>query len=185
MSTSHQLAPQAVLAPLAVVTVVAMIWLLHRRAALAVPRVLAGLAACAYVVGIVANTVLPIEIGSSGPRPSWTVFLNLVPLAGTEPRDMLANVLVFAPLGVLLPVVARVRSARGVVLTGFLLSLAMELLQLANAVTGHGGHVADVNDLLANTIGAPLGLAVLRLAVRVRPVARLVRAATWPAVADR
>ena len=56
MSTSHQLAPQTVLGPLAVVTLVAMVCLLHRRSALTTPRVLAGVVACAYVVGIVANT---------------------------------------------------------------------------------------------------------------------------------
>jgi glycopeptide antibiotics resistance protein len=41
----------------------------------------------------------------------------------------------------------------------------MELLQLLNAVTGHGGHIADVNELLANTVGAPLGYALFRVAL--------------------
>lgn len=179
-TTSHELAPELLLVPVAVLAVLAMLWRLSRVGALAVPRVLVGATACAYGVGIVANTVLPIRLGDPGPRPSWTVFLNLVPLAGTEPLDMVRNVLVFAPLGVLLPLVARVRSAGRVLLLGFLLSLAMELLQLANAVTGHGGHVADVNDLLANTIGATLGLGVLRVALLVPGVATSVRAATWP-----
>ncbi|MDX6243018.1 MAG: hypothetical protein QOE76_741 [Frankiales bacterium] len=44
-------------------------------------------------------------------------------------------------------------------------ALSMELLQLLNAVTGHGGHIADVNELLANTVGAPLGYALFRVAL--------------------
>ena len=44
---------------------------------------------------------------------------------------------VFLPLGVLLPIVARVRSAGRVLLYAFLLSLTMEALQFLNAVTGH------------------------------------------------
>lgn len=109
------------------------------------------------------------------------VVANLVPLAGTEPADMLQNVVVFLPLGVLLPIVARVRSALRVLLCGLLLSLSMEAVQLLNAVTGHGGHVADVNDLLANAAGALLGYGVLRCALLVPPAAQVVRATTWPA----
>ena len=69
-------------------------------------------------------------------------------------------------------------------LHGFLLGLTMEVLQLVNAVTEHGGHIADVNDLLANSLGAPLGYGLLRGALLLPPAARLVTAATWPAPTD-
>lgn len=170
----------AVVVPLGLVALGLTLVLLHRRAALTVPRAVSGTVLCVYGAGIIANTLLPFRLGETTDRPPWTVFLHLVPLVGSDPRDLLQNVLVFLPLGVLLPVIARVRSARRVLLLGLLLSLGMEVLQLVNALTGHGGHIADVNDLLANTLGAPLGYGLLRCAMLLPPVARLVAAATWP-----
>lgn len=180
LTTPREIPTLLVVVPLAVVGFGVMLWWLQRRGALTVLRVVVCAAVCVYGAGVVANTLLPIYVGGTGERPPWTVFLNLVPLADTEPADMLQNIVVFLPLGVLLPIVARVRSAGRVLLYGFLLSLTMELLQLANAVTGHGGHIADVNDLLANTLGAPLGYGIFRCALLLPPVARLVAAATWP-----
>jgi glycopeptide antibiotics resistance protein len=118
-----------------------------------------------YGAGVVANTLFPIYLGGERYHRSWRVFLNLTPFADTEPFDMLTNVAVFVPLGFLLPLVTRANSALRVLLVGFLLSFTMETLQLVNAVTGHGGHIADINDLLANTLGAPIGYAVFRAAL--------------------
>jgi hypothetical protein len=129
---------------------------------------------------MIANTLLPVHLGSGGSDQPWWTYPDLTPLVDTEPADMVANVVVFLPLGVLLPLVGQVSSARRVLLLGFLLSLTMELLQWLNAVTVHGGHIADVNDLLANTLGAPLGYGVLRLARLVPALRRWADAATWP-----
>jgi glycopeptide antibiotics resistance protein len=98
----------------------------------------------------------------------------------TDAFDMLENVVVFVPLGLLLPLVARVRSARGVLLCGFLISLTMEVLQLANSLTGRGGHVADINDLLANTLGTPIGYGIFRAALLLPGLDRLADTAAWP-----
>lgn len=169
-----------VVVPLAVVVSAVLAWRLHRRAALTVPRVLVVVAACAYGAGVLANTLFPIVLGRPGSGLPWWRLPNLTPLAGTEWFDMAQNVVVFMPLGVLLPLLVRVRSLPGVLLGGFLVSLAMEVLQWINAVTVHGGHVADVNDLLANTLGAPLGYAAYRAALRLPVLHRAARAATWP-----
>lgn len=181
---THQEVPPLIVVPLAVAALAVLAWMLHRRAALTVPRFVASAAACVYGAGIVANTLLPIYLGEPGPRPPWSAFLNRVPLADTEPIDMLRNVLVFLPLGALLPILARVDSALRVLIYGFALSLTMELLQLVNAVTGHGGHIADVNDLLANALGAVLGYGIFRLALLLPPAAQLAAAMTWPASTD-
>lgn len=181
---TQQEVPPLIVVPLAVAALAVMAWMLHRRAALTVPRFVASAAACVYGAGIVANTLLPIYLGETGPRPPWTAFINRVPLADTEPVDMLRNVLVFLPLGAMLPIIARVDSALRVLIFGFALSFTMELLQLVNAVTEHGGHIADVNDLLANTLGAVLGYGIFRMALLLPPVARLAAAMTWPASTD-
>ncbi|MEU2348874.1 VanZ family protein [Modestobacter sp. NPDC049651] len=185
MPTSHtELTALPVVVPLAAVALAVLLRRLHRRGSLTVLRALVAVVLVGYGAGVLANTLFPITLAAAGPRPPWSLFLNLTPLAGTEPRDMAENVLVFLPLGVLLPLVARLRSWWRVLLVGLLLSLAMELVQLVNALVGHGGHIADVNDLLANTVGAPLGYAVLRAALLLPPLRRLAAAATWPAPAQ-
>ncbi|UZN03758.1 VanZ family protein [Cellulomonas sp. S1-8] len=169
-----------VVAPLTAVALGLLLWRLHRRGGMTVLRVLVGVALCVYVAGIVANTVLPIYLDKPDSDMPWHAYLNLTPLADTEVADMVRNVVVFVPFGVLLPLVTGTRSVVRVVLSGFLLSLLMETAQLVNALVANGGHVADVNDLLANTLGAPIGYALLRLGERVPGVRDVVRAATWP-----
>ncbi|MCD9197228.1 VanZ family protein [Aeromicrobium wangtongii] len=181
MTTTQEVPTLLVVVPVAAVTLGLMTWLLHRRAGVTVPRLAVAVVAAVYVAGIVANTLLPFRLGATGPSPSWTVFLDLVPLADVEQGDVLQNVVVFLPLGWLLALVLGVDSAVRVVLGGLLLSLAMEAVQLGNAVTGHGGHVADVDDLWANTVGGALGYGLFRLVVLVPPLGRLAAAATWPA----
>ena len=172
-----------VVVPLAVVAFVLLLWMLRRRDALTLPRVLLAIVTCVYGAGVIANTLLPISLGGeSNPLP-WTVFINLVPLAQTEPSDMLQNVVLFAPLGILLPLVLRVDSVLKVLLSGLIVSFVMEALQFVNAVFWHGGHIADINDLLSDTIGVLIGYGIFR-ALLLLPVAkRLASALTFPAKA--
>ena len=106
--------------------------------------------------------------------------MHLTPLIGAEPGDVLDNVMLLLPLGVFLALLARARSARRVALTGFGLSLVIETTQLVLDVTVSTGRVADINDLLGNTIGAAAGYALFRLCGYVAPLARLRTAMTWP-----
>jgi hypothetical protein len=157
-----------------------LLWQLHRRAALTIPRVLVVAVLCVYGGGVLANSLFPIFIGKGRSGLPWWDMVNLTPLVGTDRADMLRNVVVFLPLGFLLPLVARIHSARRVLLYGFLLSLAIETAQLVQSQTGNGGHVADINDLLANTVGAPIGYGIFRVALRLPALGRLATAATWP-----
>ena len=179
-STYQEIPALPVVVPLAAVALAVLLWRLHRRAALTVPRAVVSAAVCVYGAGVIANTLLPIPLGKGGGGLPWWSTLNLVPLVGTEPFDMLQNVVVFVPLGFLLPLVARVASLPRVLLWGFLVSLTMEALQFLNSVTVHGGHASDVNDLLANTVGAPIGYAIFRLALLVPALCQWAGSATWP-----
>jgi hypothetical protein len=140
---------------------------------------------CLYGGGVLANSLFPIFIGKSQGGLPWWDTVNLTPLVGTDRADMLRNVVVFAPLGFLLPLVARVHSARRVLVYGFLLSLAIETVQLVQSQIGNGGHVADINDLLANTVGTPIGYGAFRAALLLPALGRLALAATWPPPRDR
>jgi glycopeptide antibiotics resistance protein len=80
------------------------------------------------------------------------------------------NVLLFLPLGILLPFVLgrlRFRSAVGIAIA---LSVGIELLQLLSRTWGSYRH-ADINDVILNAIGACLGL-VLAALLRWRPGVR-------------
>jgi glycopeptide antibiotics resistance protein len=98
--------------------------------------------------------------------------LNLDPLATIDralelgPRSMafrllLGNVAAFLPLGLLLPMAARVRWPLGLVLIGAVaLSLAIELGQLAISVgLGYAYRSTDIDDVILNVVGALLGYA--------------------------
>ena len=68
------------------------------------------------------------------------------------------NILLFIPLGFILPLLWKeFRSRRTMCLTGFLLSLGIELAQLLNY------RISDVDDLIMNTLGAFLGYELLML----------------------
>ena len=165
---------------LALAGLVLAIWWLRRKEALTVPRLLAGAVLCVYAAGVLANTAFPVFLGTTSMYGSWTGYLNLVPLRGTEARDVIENVIIFAPLGLLLPLVFPLRTALGVIAAAAALSLSIEALQLLNAVTGHGGHIADINDLLANVLGAAVGYGVVRVAMKVPAIRRAVMVFAWP-----
>lgn len=170
-----------VVIPLGLVAFAGMLWSLHRRGTLTFLRATVAAAVCVYVGGIVANILFPMLFGTGddGSTP-WYWGLTLVPFVDAEPAGMIKNVLVFLPLGVLAPLVLGSRSVLHVLLTGFLLSLSMEVVQVVTNVLGDSGHIADVNDLIANTVGAPLGYGVFRLLLLVPALRRLADAATFP-----
>lgn len=84
--------------------------------------------------------------------------LNLLPFADYSwgnPREMLDNLIFFAPLGLLLGVnYKQARFWQKVALVG-LLSSMLELLQFALAIG-----VTDITDIIMNTLGGFLGVAL-------------------------
>lgn len=82
--------------------------------------------------------------------PSAGVFANLA-----------GNVLMFLPLGFLLPLFWRYfQTAKHTVLCGLTLSVSIELIQLI------AGGVTSVDDVLLNTLGAAIGFGLSRLLFR-------------------
>lgn len=84
----------------------------------------------------------------------WDPGVSWIPLVGIvkDVRSNALNVLLFMPLGVLLPLLWRKYRAFGnTVIFGFLLSLGIEISQLFTF------RATDVNDLITNTLGTILG----------------------------
>lgn len=89
--------------------------------------------------------------------------LNLNPLDTSnriDVADFWLNMLMFAPIGILLAI----RGARFItaLLVGFGGSLTIEVVQYTMAT----GRTADVNDLVSNTLGCVLGFAVVAVGMR-------------------
>jgi glycopeptide antibiotics resistance protein len=118
-----------------------------------------------YAVGVVTVTVFPIRVRPVAWRgdEQWWSVIEWTPF-DVPPTSWVLNVVMFVPLGVLLPLLwPRLNSIRRVAVLGVCASMAIELTQLLLWVTVGSRRTVDVNDLIANTLGALLGLLVLRL----------------------
>ena len=96
------------------------------------------------------------------------VNLNLIPFKGMmqDLKNGILNVILFVPLGFLLPVLRQnFRRMGSSVAFGFCLSLTIELLQMMTF------RATDVNDLITNTAGTLLGFLLAKgLAPRISAV---------------
>ena len=86
--------------------------------------------------------------------------VNFIPLITLTPEDIktsLLNILLFMPFGFGLPFITNFRMKKVVVL-GAVFSIVIELLQLMSGlVAGMTFRVADINDVLFNTLGVLIG----------------------------
>lgn len=88
--------------------------------------------------------------------------INLTPFSNTiNTVAYILNVLLFVPLGFLLPLVwAKTDRVLTIIVSGFSLSLLIEMFQLLN------NRATDVDDLIMNVLGAVLGYLLFKLFVR-------------------
>ena len=82
--------------------------------------------------------------------------------------NLLGNIGLFIPFSIILILVFRIKNGVVVMLSAFLFSLCIELIQYVF----HLG-VADVDDILLNTLGALIGLVICRLFQRFLPTTTL------------
>lgn len=96
--------------------------------------------------------------------------MNLIPLITLAPVDLktsLLNILLMIPFGFGLPFITNFRLKK-VVVVGLILSIIIELLQL---ITGFMANttfrVADINDVIFNTVGVAIGYMLLVVFLRI------------------
>ena len=86
--------------------------------------------------------------------------LNLIPLLTLTNQDLktsLLNILLFIPFGFLLPFISKFRIKK-IFMIGMLLSISIELLQLISGLLAQiTFRIADINDVIFNTIGVAAG----------------------------
>ena len=135
-----------------------VIFLLKGRAFQNASRCLIGTVFAVYLLAVFSLTGIPSVNGLV-----LDVSVNLVPFAGIvgDIKNAALNVLLFVPLGILLPLLWReFRSFPRAALAGLLLSLGIEVLQIFTF------RYTDVNDLLTNTAGAALGFLLAKALLR-------------------
>lgn len=157
----------------------ALLWRLHRRDRLSTPRAGVALVVSSYVAGVIANTVFPIFLNMPSSSRSWHSAIDIVPLVDYGVGDAVTNILVFAPLGVLLPLLMVRPTWRRVLTMVAAASLTMETTQYVTANLLGGGHIADVNDFLFNVLGGLLGLGVLEAVSRLPGALVLIDRFRW------
>ena len=158
-------------------------WLRLRRTGRTTGYNLLALAAGAvYAAGVLGVTHFPMDvtIGQYANQTPWYSAVNPVPLLLLEPTSFVLNIVMFFPLGVLLPLLTAVGRPRRVAVIALALSLAIELSQILAKSLLSAGRSADVDDLLANTSGALLGLAVVTVASRTELLGPLLRRLAVP-----
>jgi len=167
-----------------------------RGRALSLPRELLLLVFVLYLSALAAVTLSPnrssrlLAAGTGGieVRPklaSLTCSAANLPAGSTAHafcvHNARGNVMLFFPLGILLPLLwPSLRVWRGL-LTALALSCSIELLQYLSSAWG-SYRAADVNDVILNVVGAALGLAVMSL-LRLRPGTRAAVAPSDPLTA--
>jgi glycopeptide antibiotics resistance protein len=165
-----------------------LIWLVWRRPGAARALVIGCLGL--YVGLVAAGTHFPMPVHADVIadfrfRSDWRTH-NFVPLGtitsvlrdqpwSVARRQLLGNVIMLAPLGVLLPLMSRrMRPAMAVGLAAMIVSLVIESSQyLISKAFGFVYSTADVDDLLLNTAGGLLGWALYRTAMGVPPLVPL------------
>ncbi len=123
-----------------------------RRQKQSAAHLLLTLLYCLYLSGVLAVTGIGRPFGFR-PRFNFLPFVDMI----KGPIDTALNVLLFLPLGVLLPLLyAEFENAKKTLLAACILSFSIECIQM------FGLGITDVNDLLTNTAGAALGFALSR-----------------------
>lgn len=89
------------------------------------------------------------------PRDFQTRSLNLIPFTRAHRSEMISNLVAFIPFGVMLGVNFKHVLCRYKIIAIFAFSLAVEIIQYALAIG-----VADITDIIMNTLGGFIGLAV-------------------------
>ena len=170
--------------------IVRLVWLRTRRQPLSVGHELLLVISILYLSGLASATLSPNHGGRARADAARAIELrpNLASLtcsaaalpAGSKARffcghNAVGNVLLFIPLGILLPLVwSRLRFRTGMQIA-IALSVSVELLQYLSRVWG-SYRLADVNDVILNGVGAGLGLVLVNV-LRWRPATAITASA--------
>lgn len=129
-----------------------------------------------YVESLLYLTVYP----SSGVIHSDWVGVNLVPFdtikdylflfaygyMGTATINLIGNIIVLVPLGVLLVLLNKNITFIKILMIGFGTTLAIETTQLVLSMSGWLSRSFDIDDIILNTLGVLIGFIIMKSALK-------------------
>ena len=176
MNALFEVPAPPVLIPLTAVLMFAAWLILKRRGAMTAQRLLTAWVLAWYLVAVTALTMLPLQValGDYANQVPWYEKANLVPVSTIDVATFALNIVLTLPLGLLLPLATRIRGVAHLALLAFGFSTAIEIVQYLSNVLLSSGRTGDVNDLIANTIGALFGYIAYRALSRSPRIARFV-----------
>lgn len=170
MSIQFTISSISVLGPLFILILLALV--IHARVSTVrytSKQYLLMLTFAIYMLGVLHFVFFPIDvnIGIYANQTPWYKNLQWVPLLTADAPSFLLNIVMFMPLGFLLPLLKpSVDSIPKAAAVGLMLSFTIEILQLVIRITLGNGRSTDINDLIANTAGSVLGFVILGLLIR-------------------
>lgn len=146
-----------------------MIWLKlqsRRLSQLSLWQLITVISAVSYVMVVGYLTLAPtsnafVTDQQVAPMMIGKAPVNLIPFWSTS-ADFYQNVLMMIPMGVYLALLAPSFKLKDVVLTGTLVGIGIESLQLILDITVNLSRWVDINDVLTNAFGVMVGWLILR-----------------------
>lgn len=131
--------------------ILGILWVVNKRRGVKIKNSIAGLMLSIYMVALLRIT------GITGIKFHFGFYnMNLIPFTDMSKGSILMiilNLLLFVPYGTLIPIVLKKIkwNWKKVMMIGFVTTFSIEALQL------FGGRFAEIDDIIANTLGATLG----------------------------
>ncbi|MEV7626442.1 VanZ family protein [Actinoplanes sp. NPDC089786] len=159
--------PVPVLLPFLAIPLFGAAWWLRRRGERSFVRLGVTWLLTWYTAAVISLTLLPMQIqtGDFANHTPWQEKgIHLNPFVhDVTPVNFAFNILMTVPLGLLLPIAIRRRGVVVAALLGLAFSASIEIVQAVTNIVFSSGRSADVYDLIANTVGALIGVGLLRI----------------------
>lgn len=113
-----------------------------------------------YLLSVIHLVLFPIDvnIGLYANQAPWYSSINFIPIITIDLKTFILNVIMLIPFGMYLPLINnKFNSAKKAAKMAFLISLSIEILQCTIGATLGSLRSSDVNDIIANTLGAVIG----------------------------
>lgn len=118
-----------------------------------------------YLLCVIHLVFFPIEvnIGKYANLTPWYKAINFIPILTIDVKTFILNIMMLMPFGLYLPLLnSKFASLKNIAYHGFFLSLSFEVFQLMIRIVFGNGRSTDINDLIANTIGAIVGYILIK-----------------------
>ncbi|KZL88533.1 VanZ family protein [Clostridium magnum] len=119
-----------------------------------------------YLLCVTALTLFPIDvnIGKYANQTPWYNSINYIPLITIDFFTFILNIIMFLPLGVYLYLFNKRNTIDWIFIAkkSFLFSLSIEVMQVIIGIVLGSARSADINDLIANTLGGIIGYLLIR-----------------------